>query len=221
MKQDCASTAQRVCNIHSNQPGARGYFALHARLVEELPYSMIDQVAEELLSAYEEGRSVFLFGNGGSAALASHLACDLGKGTINDRNGSKRFRVVALTDNIPLITAWANDSCYEDVFAEQLRNLSNPGDIAFAISGSGNSPNVLCALATAKASGCTTIGVAGYSGGKMKALCDHCIVIPSDNMQIIEDFHLSVSHALFAHVCNSIGKFPRLAAAAGFAAQSD
>jgi D-sedoheptulose 7-phosphate isomerase len=121
---------------------------------------------------------------------------------------------MALTDNIPLITAWANDSSYEDVFAEQLRNLLTPGDIALAISGSGNSPNILRALTVASNLGGTTIGMTGYSGGKMKSLCDYCIVIPSDNMQIIEDFHLSVSHALFTRVCQGIRESSGLSVAA-------
>lgn len=201
--------------------GARSYFDLHANVLGELPYAAIEKVVGELVRAYREGRRIFLFGNGGSAALASHFACDLGKGTASDCTGGKRFRAVALTDNIPLITAWANDSSYEDVFAEQLRNLLTPGDIAFAISGSGNSPNVLRALAVAKSSGCTTVGMTGYSGGKMKPLCDYCIVVPSDNMQVIEDFHLSVSHALFTRVCQCIREATGLSAAAGSAHQSD
>src|SRR5579872_460942 len=169
---------------------AQSYFNQLERVITDLPASTIERVAAALLSAYEQGRTIFLFGNGGSAALASHFACDLAKGTVN--GSKKRFRVMALTDNVPLMTAWANDSKYEDIFAEQLENFVRPGDIAFAISGSGNSPNVLQALRTAKGSGATTIGLAGFAGGKMRALCDACIVIPCDNMQIIEDLHLCV-----------------------------
>jgi D-sedoheptulose 7-phosphate isomerase len=176
---------------------AHQYFRILKDLVDQLPYSTIDEIVEELLHRYEEGRTIFLFGNGGSAALASHLACDLGKGTAADGNNQSRLRVIALTDNIPLITAWANDSSYESIFAEQLRNLVSPGDVAFAISGSGNSPNVLEGLKFARSAGATTIGLTGFKGGMMKTLCDYCVVVPSDNMQIIEDFHLSVSHAVF------------------------
>ena len=118
-------------------------------------------MASLLVEAYEQERSIFLFGNGGSAALASHFACDLGKGAAN--GSKKRFRVMALTDNVPLMTAWANDSKYEDIFAEQLANFARPGDIAFAISGSGNSPNVLLALRSAKAIGSTTVGLGGFA----------------------------------------------------------
>ena len=195
--------------------GAKHYFAMHSKILEALPYVQIEEMTVRLLQAYDEGRTVFLFGNGGSAALASHFACDLGKGTLAATNGSKRFRALALTDNLPLITAWANDRSYDDIFAEQLRNLAAPGDIAFAISGSGNSVNVLRALEVARSSACSTMGITGYSGGKMKSLCDWCVIVPSNNMQVIEDFHLSVCHALFTSLCSQIHQFPQLAVAAG------
>ena len=183
-----------------------GYFELLAGAVGSLPYAAIDQAVAELMRAYEEGRAVFLFGNGGSAALASHFACDLAKGTIGNAEGKTRFRALALTDNVPLITAWANDASYERVFGEQLQNFVKLGDIAFAISGSGNSPNILNALEVAREAGACNIGLTGFNGGKMKTLCDICIVIPSNNMQVIEDLHLSVAHAVFSvirqRLCN-------------------
>jgi D-sedoheptulose 7-phosphate isomerase len=163
-----------------------------------MPFEEVDRVANLLVRAYEQERSIFLFGNGGSAALASHFACDLNKGTVN--GSKKRFRVMALTDNVPLMTAWANDSKYEDIFAEQLANFARRGDIAFAISASGNSPNVLRALNTAKNMGAMTIGLTGFAGGQMRPLCDACVVVPCDNMQIIEDLQLCVAHSLFTCV---------------------
>ena len=172
------------------------YFAAYERILANLPYSEIDKAICEIMAAYERGASIFTFGNGGSAALASHLACDLGKGTIIGQNGHKRFRVLALTDNIPLMTAWANDNCYDQIFAQQLQNFVVPGDLAFAISGSGNSPNVLRGLELAREHGARTLGLAGFEGGQMKGLCDVCVILPSNNMQIIEDFHLSVTHAI-------------------------
>jgi D-sedoheptulose 7-phosphate isomerase len=185
------------------------YFGCLSQTVKRLPFASIDQIAGILLGAYDAGRMVYIFGNGGSAALASHFACDLGKGTLN--GSGKRFRVLALTDNIPLMTAWANDSGYEDIFAEQLANLVRPEDVAFAISGSGNSPNVLRALAVAREAGATTVGLSGFQGGKMKGLCDVCMVVPSDNMQIIEDLHVCAAHALFtsikAKICHATGAF--------------
>jgi D-sedoheptulose 7-phosphate isomerase len=160
-----------------------------------MPFSAIDQIVHVLLGAYESSRRIYLFGNGGSAALASHFACDLGKGAAN--GSGKRFQALALTDNIPMMTAWANDSHYEDIFAEQLVNFVRPGDIAFAISGSGNSANVLKALKAARDAEAYTVGLTGFRGGQMRDLCDLCLIVPSENMQIIEDLHLSVTHAVF------------------------
>jgi len=180
------------------------YFRGLGNTLQNLAHDAIDEIAHVLVQAYKDRAAVFLFGNGGSAALASHLACDLGKGTA--MQGQERFRVLSLTDNVPLMTAWANDACYEEVFAEQIRNFVQPGDIAFAISGSGNSPNVLKGLEIAKALGTYNIGLSGYEGGKMKSLCDICVVIPSHNMQVIEDLHLSVSHCIFSIVYNGIAQ---------------
>jgi D-sedoheptulose 7-phosphate isomerase len=171
------------------------YFGQLSRTVEQLPLETINRIVNVLLEAYDSNCMVYLFGNGGSAALASHFACDLGKGTVNG-NG-KRFHVLALTDNVPLMTAWANDSKYEDIFAEQLSNFIRPDDIALAISGSGKSPNVLKGLRIAREAGAYTIGLTGFQGGDMKDLCDLCLIVPSDNMQVIEDLHLSVTHAVF------------------------
>jgi D-sedoheptulose 7-phosphate isomerase len=192
----------------SAQPirSSREYFEMYQQVVAQLPYNAIEQAAEELLRAYDSGKTIFIFGNGGSAASASHFACDLSKGTVIGVNGHKRFRVMSLTDNVPLMTAWANDSCYEGIFAEQMKNFVAHGDVAFAVSASGNSPNVLQALQVARDARATTIGVTGFKGGKMAYLSDICITIPSDNMQIIEDFHISVMHAIFSVVRQRISQ---------------
>jgi len=174
---------------------SRSYFECLSTTIPKLPFHQIARASEVLISAYEDQRMVYLFGNGGSASLASHFACDLGKGTVN--GSGKRFHVMALTDSVPLMTAWANDSKYEDIFAEQLANFIRPHDVAFGISGSGNSPNVLKALKVAGNIGATTVGLTGFEGGRLKNLCDVCVIIPSDNMQIIEDMHLCVAHCLF------------------------
>jgi D-sedoheptulose 7-phosphate isomerase len=189
------------------------YFDYLQGALKKMPLDAIEQVKSHLIAAYEQDRMVYLFGNGGSAALASHFACDLGKGTAQ-RTG-KRFRVLALTDNVPMMTAWANDARYEDIFAEQLSNFVRPHDVAFAISGSGNSSNVLRALRVARDSGATTIGLTGFQGGKMRALCDNCMIVPCDNMQIIEDLHLCVAHALFTAVRQSICDSAETAAVVG------
>jgi D-sedoheptulose 7-phosphate isomerase len=182
---------------------AQQYFEEHQRALAALEHGAIDQIADELVKAYEGGKMMYLFGNGGSASLASHLACDLGKGTAYC-NGGKRLRVLALTDNVATMTAWANDFSYEDMFSEQLRNFVQPQDIAFAISGSGNSKNVLNALRVAREAGATTIGISGYRGGEMKSLCDICAIVPSDNMQVIEDLHLAMAHSIFRIVYTRI-----------------
>lgn len=171
------------------------YFDGVVRTIDKMPLGTIDQAVDVLMKAYESSHMIYLFGNGGSAALASHFACDLGKGTVN--GSRRRFHVLALTDNVPLMTAWANDARYEDIFAEQLINFVKPNDIAFAISGSGRSPNVIKALKVAREAGAFTVGLTGFQGGDMKDLCNLCVIIPSDNMQVIEDLHLSVTHAIF------------------------
>lgn len=191
-------------NVLRESQSVGPYFSKLKQVLSDLSCDHADEIASALCRTYEEDRTVFLFGNGGSASLASHFACDLGKGTSFPGSEARRFRAVALTDNIPVLTAWANDSSYDDIFSEQLKNLVQPGDIAFGISCSGNSPNVLKALTVAQTMGATTIGLGGFQGGKMKDLCDICLIVPSDNMQIIEDLHLSVAHAVFTIVRNRI-----------------
>jgi D-sedoheptulose 7-phosphate isomerase len=179
--------------------------------IKKLPLAPIDDLVQIFLQAYRRGSTIFLFGNGGSASLASHMGCDLGKGTAPA--SGKRLRAIALTDNAALITAWANDTRYENIFAEQLQNLMQPGDVAFAISGSGNSPNILAALECARRAGTITAGITGFEGGKMKPLCDACVVVPSANMQIIEDLHLSIAHSVFRALCHEIEVLNRAGAA--------
>jgi len=175
------------------------YFKALAQLIPQLPYAAVDRIAEALVQAFREDRTVFVFGNGGSAASASHMMVDMNKGTAG-AGTTKRMKVIALTDNIPLLTAWANDLSYDHVFSEQLKNFVQESDVAFAISSSGNSPNVLAALRTARECGALTAGLTGHEGGKMKALCDACAVVPSDNVQMIEDMHHAMLHSIFTVV---------------------
>lgn len=192
---------------HSRIRDAESYFSSLKRVASMLAWDGIDLIANLLYRAYKNENTTFLFGNGGSAALASHFACDLTKGTqIEGAHEQKRFRATALTDNLPILTAWANDASYEDVFSEQLRGLVQSGDIALAISCSGNSRNVLKALEVAKEAGATTVGIGGFEGGSMVGLCDTVLIVPSDNMQIIEDLHLSVAHCLFTLIRNQIAE---------------
>lgn len=193
-------SATAAVPARSPQPasGAEAYFREFPELLKNLPYRTMDALIDALWNAYQQDRTVFVFGNGGSAALASHSACDFGKGTIV--NGNRRFRVLSLTDNVPLMTAWANDQSYADVFAEQIRPFIQPDDVALAISGSGNSENVLNALRVAREAGARTLGLTGFEGGKMQFLCDVCVVIPSNSMQLIEDFHVAVTHSIFVNL---------------------
>ena len=184
---------------------ASQYFDELRRILADVSGNVIDQIATVLVGAFESERTVYTFGNGGSAALASHFACDLSKGTAYC-NGGKRLRVLALTDNMPTLTAWANDASYEDVFSEQLRNFVRAQDVAFAISGSGNSKNVLNALQVAREAGALTVGISGFEGGQMKSLCDLCAIVPSNNMQIIEDLHLAMAHSIFRIVHSRLSR---------------
>jgi D-sedoheptulose 7-phosphate isomerase len=180
------------------------YLGEVSKIIAELPSEVIDDLVQTIKAAYNEGRQVMICGNGGSAATASHLACDLqkGLGCLADR----KFRVIALTDGMPLITAWANDTDYANVFAEQVETWANPGDVLIALSGSGNSPNVLKAVEAAKAKGVTTIGLTGMGGGKLAVLTDKPLVVESDNMQQIEDVHVVLSHLIFTCLLREIGE---------------
>jgi len=133
-------------------------------------------------------------GNGGSASTASHFACDLGKGL--SLPGKKRFKALALCDNIPTMTAYANDCSYEDIFSEQLKNIVEAGDCVVAISGSGNSKNVLKAVELANQHSAITIGLTGFQGGRLKDLVSECLIVPNNTMEQVEDIHLVILHAI-------------------------
>jgi D-sedoheptulose 7-phosphate isomerase len=171
------------------------YFEQLSQLVRALPQADVDNLERLLRAAWRDGHTIFLLGNGGSAATASHLACDLGKSLVApDR---PRPHVLSLTDNVSMLTAYANDISYECVFAEQLAGLVRAGDLVLAISGSGNSPNVVAAVTTANALGAITFGLTGFEGGKLAGVTTHSLIVPSDNMQLIEDAHLVIGHAVF------------------------
>jgi len=167
-----------------------------ARLVQTIRAAEVERFAGFIWQARERGRFIYACGNGGSAATASHFIEDLAKG-IAFPPGEPRFRALALTDSVPLLTAYGNDLGYEQVFAEQLRNFLAEGDVLLAFSSSGNSANVLRALEVANSAGATTLALGGMGGGKMKDLAQHIIIISSDNMQQIEDCHLVLAHAIY------------------------
>jgi len=164
------------------------------QVLDRIPLDALEEAIDVLLSAAYVGSTIFIMGNGGSAATASHFACDLAKGAIVP--GGPRFRAIALTDNVPLITAWSNDVAYEDIFAEQLCNLIGRGDVVVAFSGSGNSPNVLRAVALARQQGGITIGFSGFDGGQLSRVVDVPVAVPCHCMEQIEDVHLVLCHLM-------------------------
>jgi len=144
--------------------------------------------------ARAQNRHIFVCGNGGSASTASHLACDIVKGASYNREA--RFRIMALTDSLPTLTAYSNDVNYDCVFAEQLKNFAEPGDVVMAISGSGNSPNVIEALRYANSIGCRTIALTGRDGGKLGPLAQLNLHVPEQHMGRIEDAHMAICHMI-------------------------
>jgi D-sedoheptulose 7-phosphate isomerase len=158
----------------------------------------VKELADSIYECYERGRMVFLCGNGGSGSNCSHFCEDLGKGTLRredfDNDSKRRLRIISLTDNTPYILAWGNDEGFERVFVEQLKNLAEPGDLLIAISGSGNSPNVLRAVDWANRNGLNTFGCTGFSGGKLRTLAQHNLHVPLDDMGIVETIHLAAFH---------------------------
>jgi len=164
------------------------------QVVRELSRADIEAVAERLMQAWRERRQVFILGNGGSAATASHMMNDLNKYV--SVPGRRRFRALAITDNLPWLTAVGNDQSYAEVFVEPLQNFLQPGDVVIAISASGNSPNVVRAVEYAQAHGAAVIGLCGRPGGKLAQLADLRVSVPSDRIGQQEDGHLIVNHTL-------------------------
>jgi D-sedoheptulose 7-phosphate isomerase len=177
------------------------YIADTRSALDGLVVEQIQGIIEELGQAYAHGRQVLVVGNGGSAATASHLACDLSK-TILGRpvdQAVKRFRVVSLAENMSLITAWANDASFDDVFVEQIKNLAQRDDLLVAITASGNSPNILSAVRVAKELGMRAIGLLGFDGGRVKSSLDRYVLVSSDHYGHVEDVHMMLVHLVTAY----------------------
>jgi len=164
------------------------------KAVASIDLGKVERAIRILADAREQDRHIFVCGNGGSAATASHFACDMVKGASFNR--AKRFRIMALTDSLTTLTAYSNDVHYECVFAEQLKNFAQPGDVVMAISGSGNSPNVLRAIEYANSIGCRTIALSGRNGGKLGPLAELNIQVSHPHMGNIEDGHMVVIHMI-------------------------
>lgn len=157
----------------------------------------VEDLIEVFRKARAEDRQIFVFGNGGSAATANHFACDMVKGASYGRD--KRFRIMALSEQVATMTAYSNDVGYESVFVEPLKNFARPGDIAMAISGSGNSENVIRAIEYANSIGCYTVGLSGMSGGRLRPSVDLSVHVPANHMGRVEDAHFFVCHMVCYH----------------------
>jgi D-sedoheptulose 7-phosphate isomerase len=178
--------------------GARAFLERAGQELLKVDPASVQKLADLIYQRYLESRFVFVIGNGGSGSNASHLCEDLGKCTLRredfDNDRKKRLKIISLTDNTPYILAWANDEGFDRVFVEQLKNLASTGDLLIAISGSGNSPNILRAVEWANRHDIETIGCTGYSGGKLKTLARHNLHVPLEDMGIVESIHLTAFH---------------------------
>ena len=188
------------------------YFIELEQMVQAISLQQLQHVLQLLEETYYSGHRIFIMGNGGSAATASHFALDLAKNTIMP--GAPRLKAISLTDHVPLITAWSNDTAYEHIFAEQLANMIEPGDLVIGISTSGNSPNVINAIQLAKACKASTVGLLGAKGGKIKDMVDAYVLAPGQNIEQEEDAHLILAHVITRHmseVVRSQSQLPELA----------
>jgi len=181
--------------------------------MDTVPVANIERAVQTLYAAYRAGRKVLIVGNGGSASTASHMACDLSKNIFGQFLGTSeptgRFKVLSLTDNVPVMTAWANDTAYDRIFVEQVRTFIDPGDVLIAITGSGNSPNVVNATLLAQSLGATTIALLGFDGGKLATLADIPLIVASDDYGPIEDIHLMLNHLMTMCLRELIAAEPR------------
>ena len=173
--------------------------------LRETAHESVEAIIGILTTAYENGNTIFIAGNGGSAGTASHLACDLSKTTLgaDPRSKTRRFKVLSLSDNVPLMTAWANDEGYEHIFSEPLKNFSAEGDVLIVISASGNSPNIVNALKTARALKLRTFGLLGFGGGKAKELAESSLVVESRDYGCVEGVHSVLAHLITSRLCRN------------------
>ena len=174
------------------------YLAELQRALGSLPRDRLARLGEMLYRAYRNEKQVFTLGNGGSAATASHMAADLVKNTIGAN--MRRFRVLSLNDNTPLLTALANDLGYENIFTEQLKSLIRAGDVLVALSATGNSANVLNAIRCAREHSAEVAAILGFGGGEAAAVADLAVIVDSDHYGVIEDVQHVINHILVDHL---------------------
>jgi len=176
----------------------RPFFERFCQELMKIDPNEVKALSDAMYDCYKNKRMIFVCGNGGSGSNASHLCEDIGKGTIQrkdfDNDAKQRVKILSLTDNTPYILAWGNDEGFDRVFVEQLKNLANPGDLLIAISGSGNSPNIVRAVDWANRNGLKTFGCTGFSGGKLRSMAHQCLHVPLDDMGMVESVHLTAFH---------------------------
>jgi D-sedoheptulose 7-phosphate isomerase len=189
------------------------YFTELEQMLRNISHAHLHAVFSLLEDAYRQGHRVFIMGNGGSAATASHFALDLAKNTITP--GAPRLKAISLTDHVPLITAWSNDTAYEHIFEEQLANMIEPGDVVIGISTSGNSPNVINALNLAKKSCAATVGLLGAKGGLIKNIVDAYVLAPGQNIEQEEDAHMILAHVITRHMRELVRSYAQQLALSG------
>ncbi|HEX9132434.1 MAG TPA: SIS domain-containing protein [Ktedonobacteraceae bacterium] len=189
------------------------YFTELEQMLRDISLAHLQDILSLLEEAYRNGHRIFIMGNGGSAATASHFALDLAKNTIMP--GAPRLKAISLTDHVPLITAWSNDTAYEHIFEEQLANMIEPGDVVIGISTSGNSPNVINALHLAKKTCAATVGLLGAEGGLIKNIVDSYVLAPGQNIEQEEDAHMILAHIITRHMREVVRSYAQKLALAG------
>jgi D-sedoheptulose 7-phosphate isomerase len=195
-------TVQNLFILPMKNSDYTAYFEQVSETLKKLDQNVLENLVKIILECRDRGNTIYIFGNGGSAATASHIAGDFLKGISYQLE--KRFKVICLSDNIPGMSAISNDLTYDEVFIEPLRSYLNKDDVVIGISGSGNSVNVIKAMDYARTSGAVTVALCGYKGGKIKDIADVVVHVPIDDMEITEDIHLIIFHAIKQNIIHRL-----------------
>jgi D-sedoheptulose 7-phosphate isomerase len=201
--QHTTETANTTNNQSTSRDYIDGYLSDLTRTIDRLDRASLERFADLIINTRDQDGTIFVFGNGGSGANASHFCGDFVKGL--SYGDLKRFRAICLNDNLPALMAIANDISYDDIFAEQLRNFVKPGDLVIGLSGSGNSENVVRAFSLASEMGATTVALCGFTGGKIKEIADHSVHADIMDMEISEDIHIIIAHVTKRVIMERLG----------------
>jgi D-sedoheptulose 7-phosphate isomerase len=190
--------------MKSRQEHIQGYLGSLRRVLDEVPLDAIERVLEIFEDAYQQDRTIYICGNGGSWSTAGHWVCDFSKGT--NAKGVKRMRMFGLGDNVPMLTAYGNDVHYDQIFAEPVRTYVRPKDVVVLLTASGNSPNILEAAVAAREVGAVTVGLIGFGGGKLAALVDCAVTVGCKEYGPVEDLHLILDHIISLYMRDYIAR---------------